>query len=253
MPADWLIDEPGMVADPEETMPDEWLIDEPGMVADPEKTMPDEWLIDEPGMVAETEATIPEGWDEKDDGDLEAHLIVFRQTISTARRSAAGVWVPRKVSSPDYFEGAEPSKQLRARAIIGVGMDIWTMTTGRPPRLASASIISRPCRPASQIVVGIDISTIHGAYDNFYVGSDLAYAKEFADIDDQLKTTVTSLPPPVCMMPNGSQSDMNSCTNRNVAVNLFSSELGVHVLNHAALCGASTHILNHSGGHAHVL
>eukprot|EP01083_Nonionella_stella_P018866 52470_1 len=179
MPQDW--DDREKIPDETATKPDDWDEDAPQFVTDEEAIMPEDRLVDEPDMVADPDVEMPEDWDVEDDGDWEAPLIdnpkckevgcgpwsrpEIENPAYKGKWSAPliensayqGVWAPRKIPNPDYFEGAEPFKQLRA--IIGVGIDIWTMQAGI-------------------------------AYDNFYVGSDLADAKEFAANTWAIKKTV---------------------------------------------------------------
>eukprot|EP01083_Nonionella_stella_P129972 394423_1 len=81
MPQDW--DDREKISDETTTKLDDW---------DEEVTMPEDWLVDEPGMVADHEATMPEGWDADGNVDLEAPLIVFPQTTLKCNEVGCGPW-----------------------------------------------------------------------------------------------------------------------------------------------------------------
>ncbi|RAL63161.1 hypothetical protein DID88_004241 [Monilinia fructigena] len=132
------------IADQKLKKPEDWDEDAPFEIVDEEATKPEDWLEDEPLVIPDPEAQKPEDWDDEEDGDWIAPTV---QIPSVMTSQAVGVWAPRKIKNPDYYEDKTPSNLEPMGAI---GFEIWTMQS--------------------------DI-----LFDNIYIGHSVEDAAKFAD------------------------------------------------------------------------
>merc|ERR1711981_485941 len=132
-PEDWVDD--ARIADPEATKPEDWDEDAPYEIVDEEATKPDDWLDDEPLKIPDPEAEKPEDWDDDEDGDWQAPEIPNPkcQEASGCGKWAPpmidnpaykGVWKPRKIANPKYYEDKTPANFEPMGAL---GFELWTM------------------------------------------------------------------------------------------------------------------------------
>ncbi|TVY42293.1 Calnexin-like protein [Lachnellula subtilissima] len=179
-PDTW-IDE-ARIADPKATKPEDWDEDAPFEIVDEEATIPEDWLETEPLTVPDPEASKPEDWDEEEDGDWVAPTVpnpkcddvsgcgkwekpTIKNPAFKGKWTAPyidnlnepkadfptspaykGVWAPRKIKNPAFFEDKTPANLEPMGAI---GFEIWTMQN--------------------------DI-----LFDNIYIGHSIADAEKFA-------------------------------------------------------------------------
>eukprot|EP00270_Netrium_digitus_P004793 TRINITY_DN1612_c0_g1_i2.p1 TRINITY_DN1612_c0_g1~~TRINITY_DN1612_c0_g1_i2.p1 ORF type:complete len:561 (-),score=70.99 TRINITY_DN1612_c0_g1_i2:228-1910(-) len=148
-PSDW--DERPKISDPDAVKPDDWDEDAPREILDEDAVKPEGWLDDEPLQVDDPEAVKPDDWDTDEDGEWEPPQIPNPKCFEAPGCGAwerpmkknptfkgkwtkplienpayKGVWKPREIPNPDYFELNKPNLE----PIIGVGIEIWTMTEG---------------------------------------------------------------------------------------------------------------------------
>ncbi|KAG0273784.1 hypothetical protein BGZ95_010400 [Linnemannia exigua] len=102
-PADWV--EVAQIPDPKASKPADWDEDAPARILDEKAIKPADWLEDELAEIPDPDAVKPEDWDDEEDGDW-------------------GVWAPRKIANPGFFEDLHPSNFEKIGA---VGFEIWTM------------------------------------------------------------------------------------------------------------------------------
>merc|ERR1712096_141341 len=114
-PENW--DERETIPDPEATKPDDWDEEAPQQIVDSSAEMPNDWLEDEPQTVDDPDAEMPDDWDEEIDGKWKAPHI--------SNPGYQGIWKPRMIDNPDFFEDLQPFKM---HTIAAVGIELWTMT-----------------------------------------------------------------------------------------------------------------------------
>ncbi|KAK7929687.1 hypothetical protein WMY93_006082 [Mugilogobius chulae] len=129
-PEDW--DERAKIPDPEAVKPDDWDEEAPAKIEDPDALKPEGWLDDEPEFVPDPSAEKPEDWDEEMDGEWEAPQIP-NSACETAPAAPLvdnpnyqGVWKPRKMQNPEFFEDLQP---FRMRPFRAIGLELWSMTS----------------------------------------------------------------------------------------------------------------------------
>ncbi|CAG2240154.1 CANX [Mytilus edulis] len=145
---DW--DEREKIPDPDAVKPEDWDESEPEYIIDDAATMPDGWLEDEPELIPDPDAEKPEDWDEDMDGEWEPPQIdntkckdavgcgkwerpqVKNPKYKGKWRPAmidnliirfVGIWAPRKITNPDFFEDLEPYKMTPIRSVVDAILD----------------------------------------------------------------------------------------------------------------------------------
>ncbi|KAF9387930.1 hypothetical protein CPC16_006773 [Podila verticillata] len=120
-PEDWV--EVAKIPDPKAKKPADWDEDAPARIVDEDATMPADWLEDEEAEIPDPEAVKPEDWDDDEDGDWIAASGKWSAPMID-NPDYKGVWAPRKIPNPSFFEDKHPSNFDKIGA---VGFEIWTM------------------------------------------------------------------------------------------------------------------------------
>ncbi|NXR12302.1 CALX protein, partial [Semnornis frantzii] len=132
------VNPPREIEDPNDQKPEDW--DERPKIPDPDAVKPDDWDEDAPAKIADENAVKPEGWldDEPEydmDGEWEAPQIANPKCETAPGKwkppmidnvNYQGIWKPRKIPNPDFFEDLEPFKMTPFSA---VGLELWSMTS----------------------------------------------------------------------------------------------------------------------------
>uniref|UniRef100_A0A5F8H419 Calnexin n=1 Tax=Monodelphis domestica TaxID=13616 RepID=A0A5F8H419_MONDO len=123
-PEDW--DERLKIPDPDAVKLDDWDDTASAKIPDKDATKPEGWLDDEPEYVSDPDAEKPEDWDEDMNGEWEAPQIANPKSPMIDNPNCQGIWKPRKIPNPDFFEDLEPFKMTPFSA---VGLELWSMTS----------------------------------------------------------------------------------------------------------------------------
>uniref|UniRef100_A0A2K5M6C1 Calmegin n=1 Tax=Cercocebus atys TaxID=9531 RepID=A0A2K5M6C1_CERAT len=139
-PEEW--DERAKIPDPSAVKPEDWDESEPAQIEDSSAVKPAGWLDDEPKFIPDPNAEKPDDWNEDMDGEWEAPQIlnpacqigcgewkppmIDNPKYKGVWRPPLGIWSPRKIPNPDYFEDDHP---FLLTSFSALGLELWSMTS----------------------------------------------------------------------------------------------------------------------------